>query len=338
MAWTLGQLAEHVNGKVKGDSSIKITSLGTLEDACQGQISFLANNQYKSYLTSTQASAVIVGAEEECAANLLVVENPYVAYAKIAQLLYPQIHQEPGIHATATVHDSCSVHQTAYIGPNVVLEEDVTIESGVVVGANCFIGRGSHIGSDARIYPLVTLYHGSSIGERCILHSNVVIGADGFGHAFDGNCWLKIPQVGRAIIGNDVEIGSSTTVDRGAIGDTIIEDGVKLDNQIQIAHNVRIGAHTVMAAAVAVAGSAKIGKNCMVGGLTGIAGHIEIADNTVITAMSMVIKSIDQAGSYSSGIPAEPSKIWRRYVGRFKRLESLSKRVAKCEETLKNKD
>jgi UDP-3-O-[3-hydroxymyristoyl] glucosamine N-acyltransferase len=338
VVWTLGQLAGLVNGRVRGDESTEINSVATLQDASRGQISFLTNKQYKSFLTSTKASAVIIDNEADCSTNLLIVENPHAAYAKIAQLLYSPQKPEPGIHPSASVHTTSRVDDSAQIGPNVVIEENVTVDAGVSVGANCFIGAGTKIGRDTQINPLVTIYHSSEIGERCIVYSSSVIGADGFGHAYDGEGWLKIPQLGKVIIGNDVEIGSNTTVDRGAIGDTIIEDGVKLDNQIQIAHNVQIGANTVMAASVAVAGSAKIGKNCMIGGLTGIAGHLEITDNVVITAMSMVIKSIDEAGSYSSGIPVEPSKIWRRYVGRFKRLESLSKRLAKCEETLKNKD
>jgi UDP-3-O-[3-hydroxymyristoyl] glucosamine N-acyltransferase len=338
VVWTLGQLAQHVNGKVKGDKTTQIDSVATLKDAREGQISFLTNQKYKSYLSETRASAVIIGFDDACTANLLIVDNPHAAYAKIAQLLYPAKQSVPGVHATAIVDTQSRIHESAQIGPNVVIEENVIIDANVIIGANCFIGKGASIGNGTLVYPNVTLYQETRIGERCVLHSGVVIGADGFGHAFDGSGWLKIPQLGRAIIGNDVEIGASTTVDRGAIGDTIIEDGVKLDNQIQIAHNVQIGANTVMAAGVGVAGSAKIGKNCMVGGMAGIAGHIEITDNVVITAMSMIIKSIDQAGSYSSGIPAEPSKIWRRYVGRFKRLDSLSKRVTKCEETLQDKD
>lgn len=338
MAWTLGKLAAHVNGRVMGDDSLVIDSVATLLDGKQGQISFLTNKKYRQFLATTKASAVIVAEEEECPASLLVVDNPHAAYAKVAQLLNPPEEIKSGVHPTATIHESSNIHETAQIGPNVVIEENVTVEAGVRIGANTFVGKNSFIDRDSIIYPLVSLYHDSSVGKRCILHSGVVIGSDGFGHAYDQGSWLKIPQVGRAVIGDDVEIGASTTVDRGAIGDTIIENGVKLDNQIQIAHNVRIGAHSVLASGVGVAGSTKLGKNCMVGGYTGIAGHLDIADNVTITAKSMVIKSIVEPGSYSSGIPAEPSKLWRRYVGRFKRLESLNERVAKCEAILKDKD
>ena len=338
MAWTLAKLAAHVNGRVIGDDSVQIDSVATLADAAENQITFLTNKQYKSYLTTTKAAAVIIANEEECGSNLLIVDNPHAAYAKIAQVLYPRDEPQPGIHSTATVHESCVIHETAQISANVVIEENVVIEAGVSVGANCFIGKNSQIGQDTLIHPLVSLYHATTIGKRCILHSNSVVGSDGFGHAFEDGAWLKIPQVGRAIIGNDVEIGASTTIDRGAIGDTVIGDGVKLDNQIQIAHNVHLGAHSVMAAGVGIAGSAKIGKNFMIGGHAVVAGHLEIVDNVVITGMSTVTKSIKEPGSYSSTMPVEPSTKWRRYVGRFKRLESLSKRVAKCEEILKDKD
>lgn len=338
MAWTLAKLAAHVNGRVLGDGSVQIDSVATLADATDSQISFLTNKQYKPYLATTKAAAVIIATEEECASNLLIVDNPHAAYAKIAQALYPVEKPAPGIHPTATVHESCMIHETVQISANVVIEENVVIEAGVSVGANCFIGKNSQIGQDTLIYPLVSLYHATTIGKRCILHSNSVVGSDGFGHAFEDGAWLKIPQVGRAIIGNDVEVGASTTIDRGAIGDTVIGDGVKLDNQIQIAHNVHLGAHSVMAAGVGIAGSAKIGKNFMIGGHAVVAGHLEIVDNVAITGMSTVTKSIKEPGSYSSTMPVEPSNKWRRYVGRFKRLESLSKRVAKCEELLKDKD
>lgn len=338
MAWTLGKLAELVNGQVKGDESVAIDSVATLADAVKGQISFLTSTKYKPFLATTQASAVIIAAEDETPANLLIVENPHAAYAKVAQELYPRTVIEPGIHPTATVHDSCTIHESAHIGPNVVVEENVIIDERVSIGANSFIGRKSHIGKETLIYPLVTLYHETVIGMRCIIHSNVVIGADGFGFAFDNGVWLKIPQVGKVVIGNDVEIGACSTIDRGAIGDTVIGDGVKLDNQIQIAHNVQVGDQSVIAAQSGIAGSTKIGKHFMIGGHVAVSGHLEITDNVVVTGKSTVTKSIKEPGSYSSTIPVEPSNKWRRYVGRFKRLESLSKRVAKCEEILKDKD
>lgn len=338
MAWTLGKLAAHVGGQVKGDDSIEIESVANLADAQSDQISFLTDKQYRPYLASTQAAAVIIEKEEECATNLLIVDNPQAAYTKVAQLLYPRQQPVPGRHPTATIHDSSTVHESAEIGPNVVIEENVAIESGVIVGANSFIGKNTRIGKDTLIYPLVSLYHDTVIGERCILHSNTVIGSDGFGNAFEEGRWLKIPQVGRAVIGDDVEIGASTAIDRGAVGDTVIEDGVKLDNQIHIAHNVQIGSNSVIAAGFGIAGSSKIGKNFMAGGHSVVSGHLEVADNVVLMGMSTVTKSIKEPGSYSSAIPAEPNMTWHRYVGRIKRLDSLTRRVTKCEEQLKDKD
>ena len=341
MALTLEKLAEHVNGKIFGDGSVKIDSVATLSNAKSSQISFLTNPRYRSYLISTLASAVIVKdfSEDVKKINQLVVDNPHAAYARITQILYPEKNRIKGIDKQAFIHKSSQIDETASIGPNVVIEEGVNIGKGVCIKANSFIGRNVVIGENTLIYPNVTILDEVQIGNRCIIFPSAVIGADGFGYAYDDTGWIKIPQVGTVIIGNDVEIGSSTTIDRGAIEDTIIEDGVKLDNQIHIAHNVTVGAHSVLTAGACIAGSTTIGKNCMTGGMVGIGGHLEITDNVVITGMSMVTKSIEQAGSYSSGIPIEPSRVWRRYVGRFKRLEGLFKRVTECEKILKdNKD
>ncbi|VAW98807.1 UDP-3-O-[3-hydroxymyristoyl] glucosamine N-acyltransferase [hydrothermal vent metagenome] len=341
MASTLEKLARHVNGKIFGDGNIIIDSVATLSNAKSGQISFLTNPKYRSFLTTTAASAVIVKEFNQDVEKLsqLVVDNPHAAYAKITQLLYPEKNPLKGIDKRASIHESSNVNETAFIGPNVVVEEGVEIGKGVCIRANCFIGRNVIIGENSLIYPNVTILDDVQIGQRCIIFPSAVIGGDGFGHAYDENGWVKIPQVGTVIIGNDVEVGASVTIDRGAIENTVIEDGVKLDNQIHIAHNVKIGANSILTAGATIAGSTTVGKNCMTGGMVGIGGHLEIADNVVVTGMSMVSKSIDQAGSYSSGIPVEPSRVWRRYVGRFKRLEGLFKRVTDCEKILKeNKD
>jgi len=334
---TLEKLAEHVNGKVFGDGSIKIDSVATLSNAKSGQLSFLTNPKYRSLLTSTSASAVIVKEFISDAEKLsqLVVDNPHAAYAKITQILYPQRELTAGIGQHANIHDNTRIDESVSIGPNVVVEEGAEIAKGVCIKANSFIGRNVVIGEDTLIYPNVTILDEVQVGKRCIIFPSAVIGADGFGHAYDESGWIKIPQVGTVIIGNDVEIGSGTTIDRGAIEDTVIEDGAKLDNQIQIAHNVHIGVNTLLAACVGISGSTTVGKNCMLGGMVGVAGHLNITDNVIITGMSLVTKSISQAGSYSSGIPVEPSRIWRRYLGRFKRLEGLIKRVTDCENTLK---
>ncbi len=341
MASTLEKLAEHVDGKVFGNADVSIDSVATLPNAKTGQISFLTNPLYRSYLATTSASAVIVNEFIQDADNVnqLVVDNPHAAYARIAQVLYPRQKHVAGIDATAVISENSRVDASASIGANVVIAEGTEIGKDVCIKANCYIGRDVYIGDDTLIYPNVTILDEVRIGQRCIIFPSAVIGADGFGHAYDDGGWLKIPQVGTVIIGNDVEVGSSTSIDRGAIENTVIEDGVKLDNQIQIAHNVRIGENTVVAAGVGIAGSTTIGKNCMFGGMVAVSGHIELTDNVVITGKSTVTKSLNQPGSYSSAIPVESSRVWRRYVGRFKRLESLFKRVTDIEKTLKeNKD
>ncbi len=337
MASTLEKLAEHVGGKVFGTANVMIDSVATLTNAKQGQISFLTNPLYRSQLSTTNASAVIVEefVQDAEKVNQLVVKNPHAAYAKITQILYPQQAIQAGIDAKACVDKHSQVDKSASIGPNVIIEEGAVIGQGVCIKANSFIGRNAHIGDNTIVYPNVSIMHGVRIGQRCIIYPSAVIGADGFGHAYQETGWLKIPQVGTVIVGDDVEVGSGTCIDRGAIEDTIIEDGVKLDNQIQIAHNVRIGRNSLLAGGAGVSGSSTVGENCLLGGRAGIAGHLNIADNVVVTGMSLVTKSIEQAGSYSSGIPAEPTRTWRRYVGRFKRLEGLFKRVTECEKLIK---
>jgi len=338
---TLEKLAEHVKGKVFGDGSVEIDSVATLSNARSGQLSFLTNPKYRSFLTSTLASAVIVKEHIPEAAELiqLIVDNPHAAYAKITQVLYPERKPAAGINKYANIHENSRIDDDVSIGPNVVIEEGAEIAKGVCIKANSFIGRNVVIGEDTLIYPNVTILDEVQIGQRCIIFPAAVIGGDGFGHAYDDNGWVKIPQVGTVIIGNDVEIGSGTTIDRGAIENTVIEDGVKLDNQIHIAHNVRIGENSLLAACVGISGSVTIGKNCMFGGLAAVAGHITITDNVIITGMGMVTKSINRAGSYSSGIPVAPSPLWRRYVGRFKRLDGLYNRVTAIEKIFKkNKD
>jgi len=336
VASTLEQLAELVKGKVIGDASVSIETVATLETAQAGQISFLTSAAYKPFLATTSASAVIVKEYDEKAnTNLLVVDDPHAAYAKIAQCLYPRKKYPGGVDASASVHSSCKIHSSASIGPNVVIEEGVEIGEGVCIKANCFVGRDVHIGDNSFIYPNVTILHEVEIGQRCIVHSGTVIGSDGFGYAYEAEGWLKIPQVGTVIVGNDVEIGANTAIDRGAIENTVIADGVKLDNQIHIAHNVRIGENSVVAASCGFAGSTTVGKNCMFGGMVATSGHIELADGVVIMGHSSVTKTIKEAGSYSSTLPVSPAHEWRRHVGRFKRLDGLTKRVAKCEAQLK---
>lgn len=338
MSWTLAQIAQHVNGQVVGDPEYRIQSVGTLTHAGPEQISFLANNKYKKFLATTNAGAVIVGAEVEEGANtnLIVVPDAYVAYARAATLMHPLTKAEAGVHPAAWIHPE------ARIADNVSIAAQVTVEQGAVIAEGASIGPGSvieanvHIGRDAVIRANVTLCREVQIGERVLIHPGVVIGADGFGIANDQGRWIKVPQLGRVIIGDDVEIGANTTIDRGAIDDTVIGQGVKLDNQIQIGHNVTIGDHTVIAGCVGIAGSTHIGSYCAIGGGTGIAGHIDIADGVQLTGMSMVTKSITEAGVYSSGIPVEPARQWHKNVIRHRQMDKLFERVTLLEKRLKD--
>jgi UDP-3-O-[3-hydroxymyristoyl] glucosamine N-acyltransferase len=335
---TLAQIAQHVNGQVVGDPDYLIHGVGTLTQAGPEQISFLANKKYRKFLHITRAGAVIVttGLGEDLSCNLIEVADPYVAYARIAAMLHPEPFKQPGIHPSAWVHPDAEIADDVSIGPQVSIEAGVKIGRGSVIAAGCVLETDVKVGQDCRIKANVTLCHEVMIGDRVIIHPGVVIGADGFGIANDNGQWIKVPQVGSVRIGNDVEIGANTTIDRGAIDDTSIADGVKLDNQIQIAHNVIIGEHTVIAGCVGIAGSTRVGRHCAIGGGTGIAGHIEIADGVQLTGMSMVTKSITESGVFSSGIPAEPAKQWHKNVIRYRQMDKLTERVKQLENQLKD--
>jgi UDP-3-O-[3-hydroxymyristoyl] glucosamine N-acyltransferase len=334
--YSLGELAEQVNGRVVGDASVRIAGVGTLTHGQAGQITFLNNPRYRRYLAETQASAVILGEDDvaSCPVNALVVRRPYVAYARLTALFAQQ--REPGgfIHPSAQVSPAATVSSTARIEANCVvgagcsIGEQVRIGPGCVIENDCMIGDGSHLIAN------VTLYHSTILGQRVTIHAGAVIGSDGFGFANEGGRWIKIHQLGCVRIGDDVEIGANTTIDRGAIEDTIIGSNVILDNLIQIAHNVRIGDGTAMAGCVGVAGSAVIGRNCAIGGGAGILGHLEIADGVTVTAMSLVTKSIKEPGVYSSGTPLEPSAQWQKNYARFKQLDEMARRLRALEHEL----
>ena len=319
--YTLGELAERLKLVLTGDPHTVISGIGALQSAKAGQISFLENPAYRKYLPDTQASAVILSEENQGLSKIpvLVSQNPYLIYAKIAQLFDTRSLPELGIHPTAVIGKNCEIHPTARIG------------------AHCVIGNHCKIGAETCLWPNVTVYEGTIIGEHCIIHSGAVLGSDGFGNARDGARWVKVPQLGNLIIGNDVEIGANTTIDRGALEDTIIEDGVRLDNQIQVAHNVRIGAHTAIAAGVGIAGSAKIGKHCLIGGNSGIGGHIEICDGVILTGMTGVSKSLTERGIYSSATIAQKNKDWRKMTVRLRHLDELFERV-ECLEKAQEKE
>jgi len=334
--YTLGELAEHVSGEIKGDASCVIESVGTLHHANAKQITFLTNPSYRKQLASTQAGAVIMTASdaENCSINAIVSQNPYAAYAKIAALLSPEEKYVHGIDTGAYIATDTIISKTASIAAGVVIESGVTLADFVRIGPGCVLQKNVKIGAHTVLTANVTVAHDCDIGEGNLIHPGVVIGADGFGQAMDNGRWIKVPQLGRVVIGNDVEIGANTTIDRGAIENTIIEDNVKLDNQIQVAHNVIIGAHTAIAGCTAIAGSTKIGKHCRIAGMVGIVGHIEIADNVTVTAKSLVSGSIKKAGMYSAGTPLEPSQHWRKNTIRFKHLDEMAKRLNKLEKQL----
>ena len=339
MTITLGKIASHVGAELHGDPDSVVNGLATLESAKPGHVSFLSNRKYYRYLRQTQASAVIIKRDDldECPVSALVVDDPYLAYASVVSLFHPDHEIIPGIHPSAVISPSAKIDSSVQIGANVVIEDNSVIGSGTFIDSGCVIMSDVIIGSDTRLYPNTVVCHSVSIGNRVILHPGVVIGADGFGLANDKGIWMKIPQIGTVIIGDDVEIGACSSIDRGALENTVIEQGVKIDNQVQIGHNVHIGAHTAIAGCSGVAGSTTIGKHCMIGGMTAIGGHIEIVDNVVITAMSGVGNSIKSPGIYSSGLPATEARLWRRITARIRNLDELGRKITKLEEEITQK-
>ena len=330
----LRELAEQFNLKLKGDGDTLIDGIGTLTDAAGTQLSFLSNPAYRDQLNTTGAGAVIVSAKdaEYCPVNALIADDPYVSYARIAQRFDPRRPISPGLHSSACIDPTAIIGRDVYIGVNVVIGPGCEIEDACSIGPGCVLMADCKLGSSSRLVANVTICEGVRIGRRTIIHPGAIIGSDGFGLAFDKDHWVKIPQIGSVQIGDDCEIGANTTIDRGAIGDTIIEDDVRLDNQIQIAHNVEIGAHTAMAAYVGISGSTKIGKYCMFGGRSGAVGHIIIADRTTVTGSSPVTKSIKQPGTtWSCIIPAQPIREWNRTIVHLRKLEKLARRVLNLE-------
>lgn len=338
MSITLGELADRVGARVDGDSSCIINGIATLTNAGTGEITFLSNPHYQNQLAATRASAVILTEDDRghCPVNALISENPYLAYAQISAIFSPQRPAAENIDPRAVIGQQTTLHESVAIGANAIIGDGVVLAAGVVIGAGCVIGNGTIVDEDSRLFPNVTLYHEVVIGERVTIHSGSVIGSDGFGFANDQGRWVKIHQLGRVVIGDDVDIGANTTVDRGAIEDTVIEEGVILDNQIQIGHNVRIGAHTAIAACSGVAGSAVIGRHCTIGGRVGIAGHLDICDGVTVMAMSLVSKSLKQPGVYSSATPVAPHALWQKNFARFKQLDEMARRLKRMEKELEN--
>ncbi len=336
MAVTLAELAKRFGGRIRGNSDLRIESVATLNTAGPHDIVYVASKKYLKLLSRTSAGAVILteADAEHYSGTTLIVENPHLCYARIATLLNPVSECTPGIHPTAVVDKGAHIAPTAGVGPHAVIEAGADIGAGAFIGPGCYIGRKVIIGNYTRLIAHVVINSGCTIGSNCILHPGSVIGSDGFGYADDNKKWVKVPQLGRVIIENDAEIGANTTIDRGALGDTVIGHGVKLDNLIHIAHNVQIGEHTAIAACVGIAGSTKIGKRCTIGGQAGILGHLEITDDVHITAATLVTNSIAQSGTYSSSLKAGPLDKWRKNAARLHHLDEMNRRLRQLEENL----
>ena len=341
MMLTLEKLAELTGSKVKGDGSYQLQGVMSLEEAGEGEISFVSSPKYKKYLEASKASAVILSPAlaKDYSGNALINDDPYLTFAKTVSIFHAKNLPSSSIHSSAVIAENAEISKQANIAANVVIESGVIIEEDVTVGAGSFIGENSVLKKNVQLFPNVTLYSDTKIGRNSIIHSGAVIGADGFGFAPQKDkSWYKILQVGNVVIGSDVEIGANTTIDRAALGSTEIANGVKLDNQIQISHNVKIDEHTIIAGGALIAGSTKIGKRCQIGGAAAIAGHLTIADNVIISGRAMVISSINKAGVYTSGIVIEENKKWRRNAARFRQLDEMAKTIKRLEKKLEERE
>jgi len=330
-AFTLAEIVARLGGEAVGEVSAPLTGVATLDSAGPSQIAFLANPKYRGRVATTRAGAVILGPGDRDAGRMprIVTDNPYAYYARAVGLFHPEPRPTPGTHPTAQVASSAKVAPSAEVGPYVVIGANASVGEGAVIGAHCVLGDGVAVGAGTRLYPRVTVYDRCTLGARCIVHSGVVIGSDGFGMAREEGRWLKIPQVGAVRIGDDVEIGANTAIDRGALDDTVIEEGVKLDNLIQVGHNCVIGAHTVIAGCTGLAGSVTIGRDCMIGGGVGIVGHLTICDRVTISGFSFVTKSITAPGTYTSGMPVMAHGEWLRNAAQLRHLDELARLVKK---------
>jgi len=333
LAVSLGQLAQHLGAELHGDPDQVIDRVATLAEAGPGAVSFFSNRLYRKHLQRTQASAVILapGDLALCPVAALVLDNPYLGYARAAVFFNPAPEVAGGVHPSAWVSPEAELGEGAWVGAQAVVEEGARIGEGVFVGPGCVVGSRVDIGDGSRLVASVTVCGPAALGRRVVLHPGVVVGSDGFGIASDEGAWVKVPQLGGVRIGDDVEIGANTTVARGALEDTVIEHGVKVDNLVQIAHNVHIGAHTAIAGCVGIAGSARIGERCTIGGAASIGGHLRIADDVHITGTSAVPRSISRPGVYSSGMPVQENRAWRRNVARLRELDELARRLQELE-------
>jgi UDP-3-O-[3-hydroxymyristoyl] glucosamine N-acyltransferase len=326
---TAAQLASRFGLALQGDGYATVVGVSTLANARPDQLAFLANSRYRAQLAETAAGIVIMRAQDAStyAGTALLADDPYSAFARIAAIFDAPDAVRPGIHPSAAIDASARIDPRAQIGPFVSVGPDSEIGADAVLGPGCAIGEDCVIGAGCRIGANVTLVKRVRLGQRVLIHPGAVLGADGFGLAMDGGRWIKVPQLGGVSIGDDCEIGANTTIDRGAIDDTVLEEDVRLDNQIQIGHNAHIGAHTAMAGCSAVAGSARIGRYCLIGGGAGVLGHLELCDRVVVTAMTLVTHSIREPGEYSSGTPLMDNRSWRKSAARFRQLDRLARRM-----------
>jgi UDP-3-O-[3-hydroxymyristoyl] glucosamine N-acyltransferase len=335
--YSLGEIAQHIGARLVGEAATRISGVTSLESPRANAIGFLTHSRYRKLLADTHAAAVILREEDlpHCPVAALVCANPYAAYARVTALFSPVEDAQELIHPTAVIAPNARLADGVRVAAYAVIGAGVELDAGVQIGSGCVIGPGVRIGEGSRLHPHVTIYHGCEIGCNAMIHSGAVIGSDGFGFANEGGRWIKIHQLGRVVIGDDVEIGANSSIDRGAIEDTVIGNNVIIDNQVQVAHNVRIGDHTAIAGCVGIAGSAVIGKHCALGGGAGILGHLNIVDGVTVTAMSLVANSIKEPGVYSAGTPLEPKAQWQKNYVRFKQLDDMSRRIRVLEKELK---
>lgn len=340
MGLSVQEIADFLGAKFVGAAATTINTVAPLDKATADSISFLSSPKYRAYLQQSTAGAVLVTAKHaaDSKTTVIIVDNPYLAYARVCTLLHPAARSVAMIHPTAILAEGVELAEGISLGPNVVVEQGVKIGNRCRVAAGCYLGENVVLGNDCVLDAGVRVYHESSLGDRVRVQANTTIGSDGFGYAEDRGAWVKIPQLGRVLIGNDVEIGANTCIDRGALDDTVIENGVILDNLVQVAHNVKIGAHTAIAGCVGIAGSAQIGRYCRIGGATTVLGHLSICDHVSISAMSLVSQSIAEPGSYASGAPLQASPAWRRSQARYKQLDQLTKRITELEKKAKADD
>lgn len=337
-ALTLAELQAHLGGAIRGNPKKAITGAASLESAGPSQLSFIVSPKYLPQAQASAAGMLIVPESlvESLQTDCLAVANPHAAFARALDLLHPEPRQALGIHPSATVSSNAKLGEGVSIGPGAVVSEGAIIGTDSIIGAHSYIGPNVRIGNACLLHPHVTVQHGCQIGNRVVLQPGCIIGGDGFGLAWEGDHWSKVPQVGRVVLGNDVEVGANTTIDRGALDDTVIEDGAKLDNLIQVAHNCRIGRHTAIAACVGIAGSTRIGAYCQIGGAAMIIGHLEICDRVTISAGSFVAKDIKTPGVYTSVQPLMAHEDWKRNAAHLRHLDSLSQRIKVLEKLLKD--